>query len=243
MLDALIYSGLAGLATLVGISMVRWKRDWAVKYSHYVNSFAAGALITLALVHLIPESVELASQSLVAVLIAFVVFYLLETALVFHSGAAIHFADACHQRIQVKGPVVFSGLFVHSLVDGFVIAVGFEASSELGILAATGVILHELPEGVTSFALMLQSLSQKRATLLSVAIALATPVGALIAIGPFTGLSETHLGLMLAVAAGSFLYVAASDLIPESHEKAVIGNAFALLAGVGAFYLLSLLFG
>lgn len=58
-MNALLYSALAGAATLAGISLVRWKYDVAVRYSHFVNSFAAGALITIALAHLIPESVRI----------------------------------------------------------------------------------------------------------------------------------------------------------------------------------------
>jgi ZIP family zinc transporter/zinc and cadmium transporter len=238
-LNSLIYGGIAGAATLLGILVVMWQRDIAVKYSHYINSFAAGALITIALTHLVPESIELASNALLGVLLSFLAFYLLETALVFHSGSEIHYERG---ERHSKAPVLFSGLFLHSLIDGFIIAVGFEVSTELGLFAASGVILHELPEGVTSFALLLRSMSRKTALRLSIAVALATPVGALIALGPLSAITETGLGMMMAVAAGSFLYVAASDLIPETHEKNAISNAIFLLIGAGLMYFLSTLF-
>ncbi len=240
-LNALLYGGVAGAATLAGILVVRWQQDLAIRYSHYVNSFAAGALLTIALAHLIPESVELASNALLVVLVSFIAFYLLESAIVFHSGSAIHFYERCPRETHNKGPVIFSGLFLHSLIDGFVIAVGFEVSLELGLFAAAGVILHELPEGVTSFTLMLRSMTGKTALFLSVAVALATPAGAAIALGPLGGLSESGLGVMMAVAGGSFLYVAASDLIPETHESKVLQNAVFLLAGAGLLYLLTIL--
>ena len=242
-LYALLYSGIAGAATLAGISMVRWQRDLAIKYSHYINSFAAGALITIALVHLIPEAVELTSNALLVVLASFIAFYIVESAVVFHSGSSIHFYEGCPVEAHSKGPVIFSGLFLHSLVDGFVIAVGFEVSLELGLFTAAGVILHELPEGVTSFAIMLHSMQRRTALFLSVAVALATPVGAAIALGPLSGLSEAGLGVMMAVAGGSFLYVAASDLIPETHEKGGLQNAAFLLLGAGLLYLLTIAFG
>lgn len=242
MLNALIYSSIAGIATLAGISAVRWKRDFFIKYSHYVNSFAAGTLITIALAHLIPESVELADNALLLVLATFIVFYLIEAALVFHSGSAIHFQEGCSRESHTKGPVIFSGLFLHSLIDGVIITVGFEVSLELGLFAAAGVILHELPEGVTSFALLLRSMTKRTALMLSVAVALATPFGAVITIGPLSNLSETGLGLMMAVAGGSFLYVAASDLVPETHERNVLQNVIALLAGAGLLYLLTTIF-
>lgn len=241
--DALIYGGIAGLATLVGILVVQWKRDLAVKYSHYVNSFAAGALIAIALAHLIPESVELTSNALLVVLASFIAFYLLETAVVFHSGAAIHSCETCPRESHSKGPVMFSGLFLHSLIDGFIIAVGFEVSRELGLFAAMGVILHELPEGITSFAIMVRQLRRKTALILSVVVALATPVGTAIAMGPLSGLSEAGLGVMMAIAGGSFIYVSASDLVPETHEEKALANAAFLLMGAGLLYLLTVLFG
>lgn len=241
-LNTLLYAGIAGAATLGGILLVIWKRDLALRYSHYINSFAAGVLLSIALVHLIPESLEFSGNTLVIVLAAFIAFYLLEAAVVFHSGSAIHFTEGCPREVHSKGPVIFSGLFLHSLVDGFIIAIGFEVSFELGLFAASGVILHELPEGITSFALLLRSTREKKALLLSVAVALATPVGAAIALGPLSGLSETALGIMMAVAGGSFLYVAASDLIPETHERDVLQNVAFLLFGVGFLYILTFLF-
>jgi zinc transporter ZupT len=242
-LNTLLYSGIAGAATLTGISLVRWKQDLAIKYSHYVNSFAAGALITIALVHLIPESIELTSNALLAVLVSFMAFYLLETAVVFHSGSVIHFPEDCPVKTHNKGPVIFSGLFLHSLIDGFIIAVGFKVSLGLGLFAATGVILHELPEGITSFTLIMRSIQRKTALILSVTIALATPFGAAIALGPLSGLSESMLGIMMAIAGGSFLYVAAADLLPETHEKAGFQNVIFVLMGSGLLYFLTTVFG
>ncbi|MFC1957931.1 ZIP family metal transporter, partial [Chloroflexota bacterium] len=162
---------------------------------------------------------------------------------VFHSGSAIHFSEGCPIETHNKGPIIFSGLFLHSLIDGFIIAVGFEVSLELGLFAATGVILHELPEGITSFTLIMRSMRKRTALILSVAVALATPVGAAIALGPLSGMSESALGAMMAVAGGSFLYIAASDLIPETHEKNVLQNVISLLTGVGLLYFLTTVFG
>lgn len=241
-LNALLFGGIAGAATLAGISLVRWKQDLALRYSHYISSFAAGALITTALIHLIPESIELTNNALLAVLGSFIVFYLLETGIVFHAWSAIHFTETRPREAHTKAPIIFSGLFLHSLIDGVIITAGFEVSLELGLFAAAGVILHELPEGVASFALLMRSMPRRTALILSVAVALATPVGAAIALGPLSGLSAAGLGVMIAVAGGSFLYIAASDLIPETHERDVLQNAISLLTGVGLLYLLTILF-
>lgn len=241
-LNALLYGGIAGAATFAGIMLVVWRQEIAVRYSHYVNSFAAGALLTIALAHLIPEAEELADNALLAVLASFIAFYLVESAVVFHSGSAIHFHNLSTERHVTKGPVIFSGLFLHSLIDGFIIAVGFKTSLALGLFTAAGVIVHELPEGVTSFALMLQYIQRRKALILSIAVALATPVGALVVMGPLGNLLESSLGILMAVAGGSFLYVAASDLIPETHEQAVLQNVISLLVGAGFIFLLTLVF-
>ncbi|MFC2045440.1 ZIP family metal transporter [Chloroflexota bacterium] len=183
------------------------------------------------------------TELFLVVLASFITFYLIETFLVSYSGSAIHFSDRCERETHSKGPIIFSGLFIHSLIDGFIIAVGFEVSMQLGLFAVFGVIMHELPEGITSFALMVRSMKRNTALILSIAVALATPLGAAVALGPLGGLSESGLGIMMAVAGGSFLYISASDLVPETHEGAVLKNVAFLLAGVGLLYLLTLLFG
>ncbi|OGO04695.1 MAG: hypothetical protein A2Y60_07545 [Chloroflexi bacterium RBG_13_54_9] len=235
--NALIYSGIAGAATFSGILAVLWRQKLALKYSHYVNSFAAGSLLTLALAKLIPEASGLTSSTTLVVLASFIAFFLLEAVVVSHSGLEIHFQEGPRRAALAKGPLIFSGLFLHSLVDGFVIAVGFAVSFELGLLAAGAVILHELPEGITTFALLLIRMARKTALILSVAVALATPVGAALAMGPLGSLSESGLGVMLAIGAGSFLYVAASDLIPETHQGDIPRNVVAVLLGAVLMYL------
>src|SRR3989304_1604016 len=125
-LNAILYSSIAGAATFAGIMLVIWRQELAVRHSHFINSFAAGALLTIALAHLIPEAEELADNALLVVLASFLAFYLIEAAVVFHSCSAIHFHNRSPDRHTTKGPVIFCGLFLHSLIDGFIIAVGFQ---------------------------------------------------------------------------------------------------------------------
>jgi ZIP family zinc transporter/zinc and cadmium transporter len=134
---------------------------------------------------------------------------------------------------------MFTGLFFHSLLDGIIIGVGFEVDPKLGLLTSLGVILHELPEGVTTFSLLLNSIKRATALKMSIAVALATPLGALISLTFIGGLSEGMIGIMLAMAGGSFLYVAAADLIPETHGMKGLQNAGFLLLGVISLYFIS----
>ncbi len=234
----IFYSTIAGLSTILGIIMVMYKEEWVFKHSHYVNSFAAGLLLGIAFFHLFPESLELSEDALLFIFIGFLLFYLLETVLVIHSGAEIHFGEK-NDPHHAKGIVMFSGLFFHSLLDGIIIGVSFEIDPKLGLIASLGVILHELPEGVTSFSLLIGSIKRKTALKLSIAVALATPLGALISLTFLSALSEAVVGLLLAMAGGSFLYISASDLIPETHEEKGFRNAGFLLLGVLFLYSLS----
>jgi ZIP family zinc transporter/zinc and cadmium transporter len=234
----IFYSTIAGLSTILGIIMVIYNERWVLKHSHYVNSFAAGLILGIAFFHLFPESLELSENALLFIFIGFLLFYLLETVLVIHSGAEIHFGEKDDPQ-HAKGMVMFSGLFLHSLLDGIIIGVGFEIDPKLGLLTSLGVILHELPEGVTSFSLLIGSIKRKTALKLSIAVALATPLGALISLTFLGGLSKAMVGLLLAMAGGSFLYVGASDLIPETHEEKGFSNAGFLLLGVLFLYSLS----
>lgn len=234
----IFYSAIAGLSTMLGIALVIMREEWVIRYSHYVNSFAAGLILGVAFFHLFPESLELSKNALLFIFAGFLVFYLLENVMVLHSGSEIHFSEKKNPH-HAKGMVMFSGLFFHSLIDGVIIGVGFEIDPKLGLLTSLGIISHELPEGVTSFSLLVTSIARKTAMKMAIAVALATPLGAILSLAFIGGLSESTVGLLLAMAGGSFLYIGASDLIPETHEKGGIANALFLLLGVLCLFSLS----
>ena len=236
--STIFYSTIAGVSTILGVIMVILKERWVLKHSHYVNSFAAGLILGIAFFHLFPESLELSENALLFVFVGFLLFYLLENVMVFHSGSEIHFREKGNPQ-HTKGLVMFSGLFFHSLLDGIIIGVGFEVDPKVGLLTSLGVVLHELPEGVTTFSVLVGSIKRKTALRLSIAVALATPLGALISLAFIGGLSEPVIGLLLAMAGGSFLYIGASDLIPETHEEKGFENAGFLFLGVLLLYSLS----
>lgn len=231
------YSTIAGLATILGIIMVILKEEWVLRNSSHVHSFAAGLILGIAFFHLFPESLKLSEHALTFIFIGFLIFYLLEHLMVLHSGSEIHYKDK-HNPQHTKGMVIFAGLFVHSLLDGLIIGVGFEIDATIGILTSLGVIGHELPEGVTTFSLLINKIKRETALTLSIAVALATPIGALISLTFMGSLSKSTIGLLLAMAGGSFLYIAATDLIPETHEEG-FASAGSLFSGVLFLYILS----
>jgi len=237
----IFYSVLAGLATILGMIMVILKEEWVLRNSRHVHSFAAGLILGIAFFHLFPESLELSEHALTFIFMGFLIFYLLEHLMVLHSGSEMYYKDR-HNPQHTKAMVMFSGLFFHSLVDGLIIGVGFEIDSTIGILTSIGVIMHELPEGVTTFSLLVNMIKREKALTMSIAVALATPIGAIISLTFMGRLSESTIGLLLAMAGGSFLYIAATDLIPETHEKGLT-SAGSLFFGVLSLFLLSYFIG
>ena len=231
MWETLVLTTFAGLLTILGIFLIKVGRRHALRYSHYVNSFAAGLILAAALAALLPQAVEgLKEQVGVYVLAGFAAFLVMETLLVFHSGAEVHYDP--HSARVARGAVYFSGLLLHSLLDGVVIALGFAASQRIGIVMSLAVVTHELPEGITTFSLLLDKVSERTAMLLALAVALATPAGGVLGLALRPVLSTDLMAGVVAVVAGSFLYIAATDIIPEIREQQPVRNTAFMVAGI-----------
>lgn len=228
-LNILIFGSLAGLATFVGILLVVKKEKWVRENLIYLLSFSAGILLSFSLIHLLPEAVAENKAGYLWTMGSFFVFYLIEHLLSIHH---------CEEKGECKQHETFSliswiGLLVHSVIDGVVIGAGFEVSHTLGVLSTLAVLLHELPEGISTMSVMLYGgHSIKEAVIQSSWVAIATPLGALATFFLLRNIDSSFLGILLAIAAGSFLYVAASDLIPEIHKKSKWGNIVLTLVGV-----------
>jgi len=230
-LETLLFSGAAGLITIVGILLLKIGREYALRYSHYINSFAAGLLLATAVAVLLPEAAEsVGRRAGLYALGGFTLFLVLETFLVFHSGVEVHY-DRRAKGIA-RGMVFFWGLFLHSLIDGIIIALGFASGRQLGLLMAMAVVSHELPEGITTFSLLVENLEKKAAMRMSVAVALATPLGGVLGLFLRPVVGPDLMGGTIGVVAGSFLYLAAADIVPEIREERPAQNIAALLVGV-----------
>jgi ZIP family zinc transporter/zinc and cadmium transporter len=227
-LNVLIFGSLAGLATLLGIFLMSRKADWTENNLIYLLSFSAGVLLSFSFLHLLPEAAELTPHAFTIILLSFLGFYVLEHSLSLH---VCRQGESCEVK-QTLTLVSWAGLLVHSLIDGIIIGVGFEISVALGILSTLAVLLHELPEGISSMAVMLYGgYPPRKATLYSSLVALATPLGAILSFFLLRGAGRAFVGVLLAVGAGSFLYVAAADLIPEIHKKSKYFNIVLTFAG------------
>jgi zinc and cadmium transporter len=240
--QVLFAGSFAGAATFVGMSMVLVWENWSRRYSAVLVSFSAGVLLGVGFLHILPESMELTTRAPLFILLAFVLFYFFEHHLLIHAGheeqhhvnlevADCH--DGCCSRPHPMGWVAFIGMGLHSIIDGMIIGTGFEVGQDLGLLAALGVIAHEVPEGIAMIAILLHyGWQRKKAIQLTAFVALATPGAAFLAFALVNNLSRPLLGDLLAVAGGSFIYIAASDLIPESHRSRGLSATLALCGGI-----------
>lgn len=236
-ISVLIYSLVAGLATFLSAQFVIRDKKISGKMMIYFVSFSAGVLFSLAFLHLLPEAVDLnPNYALYAVIGSFVAFYFLEQQIMMHSCAE----EKCshHHVDKSKGLVGMWGIMLHSLIDGVLIGIGFEVNFTLGLITALAVLVHKIPDGLSVSTIMLHSgFTKKESSKGASLVALATPVGAVFAYFLLREVSDEMIGLALGFSAGTFLYISASDLIPETHKNVNWLNGVFVVLGIAAIML------
>lgn len=244
LLYILLFNLLGSIISLCGGLFLLLRKDIAYRFSHYLAAFAAGTLLGAVFFDLLPEvlheSEELGvehSGILIYTLLGVLFFFLLERLLHWfhHHG---------HEEHLIKGkpviPLLIIGDTIHNFIDGVAIASTFLVSIPLGIVTTFAVAAHEIPQEIGDFGVMLKhKLSPKRIISINVLSALASFVGVLLAYYFGTTIEGTSI-IFIAVAAGFFLYIALSDLIPEIHHENKKGLALwetiSLLTGAAAIY-------
>jgi ZIP family zinc transporter/zinc and cadmium transporter len=221
----IIYSLIAASAAMFGTLIVLMFHKWSEKNSFLIINFAAGVMLTLAFTHLIPEGLKLNSGTMIYVLLGFLIMFFLQFIVLFHP---------CHNEKCSKHTGVTSivGLSLHSIIDGLIIAVGFEVNKSIGILTTIAILLHKLPDGITISGILLHRAAPKKKIFnFSLLTACFTPLGTISGIFLFKDISTAVLGAMLGLTAGSFIFLSASDLIPETHKCKNRFAAFMLFVG------------
>ncbi|MBI5574124.1 MAG: ZIP family metal transporter [Elusimicrobia bacterium] len=236
--SAIFYSLIAGATTIFGTLLIFYYEDYAKRNSVYFISFAAGVMLATSFFHLIPEAIEISANIPTWVLCGFLIFYIIQNFLV-----TIHPCPDEHCEVHQLGIMSFIGLSVHSLLDGIAIAVGFEVSSAIGLFTALAVILHEFPEGLITTGILIHTGEiRKKIWIYSLIVSLATPFGAIASLLMLKNLPPNILGILLAITAGSFIYLAAADLIPEIHKSNRKINSAILIFGIFLILILGKIF-
>ncbi len=240
--NIIVFTIIGSVASLIGGIFLLFNKKLVEKVSHLLISFAAGTLLGTAFFDLIPEALEESTPDVVMVstLFGFLFFFILE-----------RFIHWIHHHPHAEGEkptiaLITFGDSVHNFIDGVAIAATFLANMPLGIVTALAVGAHEIPQEIGDFAVMLKKgLSSKKVLGFNVASAMVSLLGAILTFY-FSSALEGFLPVFISVTAGFFIYISASDLIPEIHEKnkrgfALFETLMIVLGVITVYVLISLL--
>ncbi len=230
----LIATIIVSLVSFAGIFTLFKKKEISGRALGLFVSFAAGTILSVVFFDLIPEAFEMLGN-LVWVLVGVVLFFVIESFMHWHH----HGEDYAKHKHQIK-PVVFlnlAGDAIHNFVDGVLIAASFLVSTATGIATTLAMGLHEIPQEIADYVILVRGgLSKGRAILFNFISA------ALAILGGITGyFFLTSIGSLLpyfiSLAAGGFLYIATTDILPEIHKerrsyKRIILELIVFLIGV-----------
>jgi zinc and cadmium transporter len=244
----LLFTFLGSIGSLIGGFILLAYEKLAFKMSHLLASFAAGVLLATAFFDLLPEAVDEADVSDANVFlwtfIGIVLFFLLERFIHwFH-----HHEDSLDhkERSKTTVPLIVIGDTVHNFMDGIVIAATFTVSIPLGMVTTFAVAVHEIPQEIGDFGLLLhKGVSRRKVVLINVFSAFSAFLGAILTF-MLGDILKGYIPLFLAVTAGFFIYIASSDLIPEIHHEkrkgfAVIESLLLIIGALVIFISVSLL--
>lgn len=207
--------GAAFVATMLGGTFALFRRDRL----HLILGFSAGAVLGVALFDLLPEAFDLAtkrySPATVTLFVAggFFSFMFLNRVLLLHPEEHDE-ADAPRR----SGALGAASLSLHSFLDGVGIGLAFKVSTAVGGVVAAAVLAHDFSDGINTVTVVLRSRGRGLNALRWLAVDAFAPVAGVASTYLFT-LSDVKLGIVLALFCGFFLYIGASDLLPESHHR------------------------
>lgn len=215
---------LISLISLIGIITLAIKKKFLKKIVSFLVSFSAGALLGGAFLHLLPETVEkfgFTMQIGIFILIGILIFFILEK---FIHWRHCHHLDFCeehdaHRHSHAIAYMNLVGDSVHNLIDGMIIAGSYLLSIPIGIATTVAVIFHEIPQEIGDFGVLIHGgLSRKKAILYNFLTALTAIIGAVLVL-LINNVFDNMAHILLPLAAGGFIYIAGSDLIPELHKE------------------------
>jgi len=218
------------------------------KWLAVIVAFSSGALLGGAFFHLLPESVESGGPTFLIALVGILFFFLLDSFIWLyhcHGGHILHNdKHEAHCPVKPVGTLNLVGDAIHNITDGVIVASAFLVSIPLGIATTIAVALHEIPQEVSDFGILLHSgYSQKKALRLNFLVALTILVG-IIATFVAVDFVEALTLYTVPFAAGGFIYIACSNLLPEIKEEPSFGKRLlqliVLIFGVALLYFMKL---
>lgn len=208
---------IVSLVSLSGIIVLGLNHKRLKSILFYLVSFSAGALLGDVFIHLLPEMSQagFGTKEGIYFLIGILVFFVLERFIhLQHSHGEDH-----DEKVHSVVYLTMAGDSLHNFIDGIVIAVSFLANPTLGIASTLAVILHEIPQELGQYAILIHGgWSKSKALWYNFLSALTSVIGAVLVLVFAQGLEKAP-SFLLAFAGASFIYVALSDLVPELHKE------------------------
>lgn len=245
MLDATILYILASVIIVSFISLIGifFTQKALAKYGFWAVSLAAGVLFSTAFFDLLPEALELNPD------IGTVFTYVLVGIIVFFAAEKFLYWYHCHNGKCPTHMFTYMNLLgdaIHNFIDGIIIAATFIVDARLGVITALAVMLHEIPQEMSDFALLVHGgFSRRKAIGYNFLTALTAILGAVITY--FVSSAVNMTSFLIPFAAGGFIYIAGSDLIPELHKELGVKKSIAQFAlfmiGIIIMYLVGNILG
>ncbi len=231
MIRLLLIGFAAFISTLLGGLFAARFRDRL----HLVLGFSAGAVIGVAFFDLMPEAIILVGKSYsvhvatLVIAIGFSAYLILDRAVMLHG----HSEEGSCQR----GMLGASSLSIHSFLDGIAIGTAFQFSTAVGTIVAVAVLVHDFSDGINTVNLVMKNGGTKKYALKWLMVDALTPIAGILSTCLFS-LHEATLGFILALFCGFFLYIGASDLLPESHHShPKYTTTFVTMCGIVLLYI------
>ncbi len=230
------------IALLLALGLLKGKL-WSHERSHLFLSFAAGTLMSVAFLDLLPESIEAAEEAAGGHVADSVMLFALAGFLAFFTIEKLILWYHCHEEhcdVHTSSSMVLLGDALHNFLDGVAIAVAFMVSVPVGIATTIAVFVHEIPQEVADFSVLLSSgMSPKRAIGYNILSALASLAGAVLTYY-FASSIEGIVPFLMAITAGGFIYIAAADILPEIHKergrKQLVRQLLVFMTGCAVIY-------
>ncbi|MFA6416417.1 MAG: ZIP family metal transporter [Candidatus Paceibacterota bacterium] len=214
---------------------------FALRFSdrlHLMLGFSAGAVIGVAFFDLLPEALELGERlgaSTITMIIgfSFMAYLVLDRLVLFHP----HADEECHNEDhRPRGWLSAGTLSIHSFLDGLAIGLAWQVSVAVGLVVTLAVLAHDFSDGINTVGVILKSGAPKSEAWRWLSVDAIAPVLGILVSTLFT-LTEQSLGVVLAVFCGFFLYIGASELLPESHHgHPTRWTTIATLLGLGVIF-------
>ena len=240
---SIVASIVDSLVSLIGIIFLSVNEKTLNNILFILIGFATGGLLGGAFFHLLPEALEKSSNVTLTFLysiLGFIIFFILER--------YIHWRH-CHEEgkcdVHVVSYLSLIGDGVHNLIDGMIIATSFQVNISFGLTTTLAIILHEIPQEIGDFGVLVYGgFSKLKALFYNFLSALTAIIG--VFIGYFLTTSIGNFSnVLLPIAAGGFIYIAASDLVPELHKEPDLNKStlaiITFILGIILMYVLKLI--